>query len=204
MPIRAFTHVPKTLREWDNYLREVPVIPDPGSVDAEQLKPNSVTDTKLRDSEGCSVVGRAVNTSGDPGDIQATSDDRILIRRAGTLQFTILTDADIPDTIARDDEVTNALGAYATAVSVASGIADAITDHEAAVDPHPGYLTPAEGNAAYQPLTAALGLIFSGTGDPEGNVTAGVGSMFLRTDGGAGSTLYVKESGAGNTGWAAK
>lgn len=46
--------------------------------------------------------------------------------------------------------------------------------------------------------------IRSGTGTPEGAVTATVGTLFLRTDGGAGSTLYVKESGSGNTGWAAK
>lgn len=51
---------------------------------------------------------------------------------------------------------------------------------------------------------AALGFIYSGTGTPEGAVTAPVGSMFLRTDGGAGTTLYVKESGAGDTGWIAK
>jgi hypothetical protein len=44
----------------------------------------------------------------------------------------------------------------------------------------------------------------SGTGTPEGAVTAAVGSMFTRTDGGASTTLYVKESGAGNTGWVAK
>ncbi len=31
-------------------------------------------------------------------------------------------------------------------------IDDSIADHEAAVNPHPGYLTPAEGDAAYQPL----------------------------------------------------
>jgi hypothetical protein len=29
-------------------------------------------------------------------------------------------------------------------------------DHAAAADPHPGYLTPAEGNAAYQPLDSDL------------------------------------------------
>lgn len=44
----------------------------------------------------------------------------------------------------------------------------------------------------------------SGTGTPEGAVTAPVGSLFTRTDGGASTTLYVKESGAGNTGWVAK
>lgn len=46
--------------------------------------------------------------------------------------------------------------------------------------------------------------LLSSTGDPEGSVTAGVGSLFLRQDGGAGTTLYVKESGTGNTGWVAK
>lgn len=44
----------------------------------------------------------------------------------------------------------------------------------------------------------------TGSGNPEGVVTAPVGSMFTRTDGGAGSTLYVKESGTGSTGWVAK
>lgn len=44
----------------------------------------------------------------------------------------------------------------------------------------------------------------SGTGTPEGAVTATVGSLFTRTDGGASTTLYIKESGTGNTGWVAK
>lgn len=48
----------------------------------------------------------------------------------------------------------------------------------------------------------SLTKIFSGSGTPEGVVTANVGSLFMRTDGGAGTTLYVKESGTGNTGWA--
>lgn len=46
--------------------------------------------------------------------------------------------------------------------------------------------------------------IFTGTGSPEGVITAIVGSTFHRTNGGAGSTFYVKESGTGNTGWVAK
>jgi len=44
----------------------------------------------------------------------------------------------------------------------------------------------------------------SGSGSPNGVVTAVVGSMFTRTDGGTSTTLYVKESGSGNTGWVAK
>ncbi len=43
----------------------------------------------------------------------------------------------------------------------------------------------------------------SGTGTPEGAVTAPIGTLFERTDGSTGTTLYIKESGAGNTGWVA-
>ncbi len=46
--------------------------------------------------------------------------------------------------------------------------------------------------------------IHSGTGTPEGVVTAGIGSIFLRSDGGAATTFYVKETGTGNTGWVGK
>ena len=44
----------------------------------------------------------------------------------------------------------------------------------------------------------------SGSGSPEGVVTAPVGSLFSRSDGGAGTSLYVKQSGSGNTGWVGK
>lgn len=44
----------------------------------------------------------------------------------------------------------------------------------------------------------------SGSGTPEGAITAPVGSLYTRTNGGANTTLYVKESGTGNTGWIAK
>lgn len=51
--------------------------------------------------------------------------------------------------------------------------------------------------------SATVGVNF-GTGSPEGVLTAGIGSLYLRTDGSASTTLYVKESGTGNTGWVAK
>jgi hypothetical protein len=44
---------------------------------------------------------------------------------------------------------------------------------------------------------------FSGTGTPEGAVTAPVGSYYMRTDGAADSSAYVKTNGTGNTGWGA-
>lgn len=45
--------------------------------------------------------------------------------------------------------------------------------------------------------------IRSGSGSPEGAVTAVIGALYLRTNGSTGTTLYIKESGTGNTGWIA-
>jgi hypothetical protein len=44
----------------------------------------------------------------------------------------------------------------------------------------------------------------SGSGSPEGVVTAPIGSIYTRTDGGAGTTLYVKEANTSANGWVAK
>lgn len=44
-----------------------------------------------------------------------------------------------------------------------------------------------------------------GSGDPEGVVTADVGTIFIREDGSPGATMYLKESGSGTSaGWVAK
>jgi len=43
--------------------------------------------------------------------------------------------------------------------------------------------------------------LFSGTGSPEGVVTAGVGCIYSRLDGSGATALYIKGSGTGNTGW---
>lgn len=53
-------------------------------------------------------------------------------------------------------------------------------------------------------LTRGTSGWYTGSGTPEGSVTAVVGCIYTRTDGGANTTFYVKESGTGNTGWAAK
>lgn len=46
--------------------------------------------------------------------------------------------------------------------------------------------------------------VYSGSGSPEGVVSAGIGSIYMRTDGGASTSIYVKESGTAATGWVAK
>lgn len=60
------------------------------------------------------------------------------------------------------------------------------------------------GTAGYGVAFQSGSKILSGSGSPEGAVTAPVGSLYLRSDGGAGTTLYVKQSGSGNTGWVGK
>ena len=43
--------------------------------------------------------------------------------------------------------------------------------------------------------------ITTGSGSPNGSVTANIGSLYLRTDSNAEGNLYTKTSTTGNTGW---
>lgn len=45
--------------------------------------------------------------------------------------------------------------------------------------------------------------VYSGVGTPEASVAAGVGSLYMRTDGGSDTSVYRKESGSADTGWIA-
>lgn len=47
-------------------------------------------------------------------------------------------------------------------------------------------------------------IVRTGTGSPEGVVSANMGSLYLNLSGGASTTLYVKQTGTGNTGWIGK
>lgn len=51
------------------------------------VKDNSISNAKLRDSSGLSILGRSANSSGDPADIVAASDGDILRRSGTTLGF---------------------------------------------------------------------------------------------------------------------
>lgn len=54
---------------------------------------NAVTDAKLRDSVGTSVIGRSAGTTGDPADIVASADTHVLRRASGVLGFGQITSA---------------------------------------------------------------------------------------------------------------
>jgi hypothetical protein len=58
---------------------------------------NSITNVKLRDSAGLSVIGRSANTTGDPADIVAGTDGEVLRRSGSTLGFGTVNTSGITD-----------------------------------------------------------------------------------------------------------
>lgn len=66
---------------------------------ATTIAANAVANTMLRDSGALSVIGRSVNSTGDPADISAGVDDRLLGRTASALGFVQLTVGMIPNSI---------------------------------------------------------------------------------------------------------
>jgi|SRR5689334_4393560 len=161
MPLRAPQVYPDNQRAFDQWTRNVQVTPDDNSVTTVTIAPKAVTDDKFRDSAPASVIGRNVNSPGEPGDIVSGADDRFLVRRAGTLAFGTIGDTDIPSTLARDSEVTAGDAAVTAAfqaadATVAANAASALAAHVAAADPHPVYLTQTEGDARYAQLSTVL------------------------------------------------
>lgn len=67
------------------------------------LAANSVTDTKLRDSAGTSVIGKAGAGAGDPADIVAGADNQIFGRRGGALTFASVATAELAANILSAD-----------------------------------------------------------------------------------------------------
>jgi hypothetical protein len=74
----------------------------------------------------------------------------------------------------------------------------------AAQDPGPALTVWPTTQGAVPVAASRWPLVQSGSGSPEGVLSAPVGMLYLRTNGGTTTTAYVKESGTGNTGWIAK
>lgn len=123
---------------------------------------------------------RALTANWDAGSFQI---------RAETFQSDVATGT-APFTVASTTAVTNLNadlldGQHASAFEVAGAVAA----HEAAGDPHPQYLTAAEGDAAYQPLDTQLtdlaGLAYAGNAAKVIAVTAGEDGFELVAQSGA-------------------
>src|SRR3990167_7771375 len=71
----------------DAVLRESGSVLGFGTVATAGIANNAITDTKIRDSAALSVIGRSANSSGDPADIAAASDNQFLARSSDALAF---------------------------------------------------------------------------------------------------------------------
>lgn len=84
-----------------------------GSVTGAVIANNAIDNTKIRDSAALSVIGRASNSTGDPADIAAGSDNTVL-RRSGTalgwaqVGTALLADSSVVTTKISGGAVTNA------------------------------------------------------------------------------------------------
>lgn len=68
---------------------------------------NGVTDARLRDGSACSVIGRSANSVGDPADIAAATNDRVLARIANALSWVQLTIGMVPDALITKAKIEN-------------------------------------------------------------------------------------------------
>lgn len=62
-------------------------------VSTAMIADDAVSDAKLRESAAVSVIGRAANSGGNPADIAAGANDRVLARSSNTLAFQQVSDA---------------------------------------------------------------------------------------------------------------
>src|SRR5687767_1755110 len=120
-PILKLTRgVPKNDREWMDVFRNLTkffrvsgdeliiggdIVLPPQSIGTDELEDEGVTDSKLRQSAGNSVIGRSLSSAGAPTDIQSSADSEFLRQAGGVLGFGVITDTDIPGTIARDTDI---------------------------------------------------------------------------------------------------
>lgn len=92
------------------------------------LDVNIVGDTILRDSAGVSVIGRSANSVGDPADIVAGADDRLLARTGGVVGFVQATIGMIPDALITLAKLANLAGVSLLGRAAnSSGVMAAIT-----------------------------------------------------------------------------
>lgn len=82
-----------------------------GQVATAGLADNSVSDAKIRQSAGLSVVGRSANTTGNVADITAGTDGHVLRRSGTTLGFGQVATAGVADAAITDAKVATGISA---------------------------------------------------------------------------------------------
>lgn len=85
------------------------------------LANDSVTDAILRESAAVSVIGRSANSTGNPADIVAGANDRLLARTADSVAFQQLTVGMVPDTTLTPAKLTVAAKTHVIAFTFDGG-----------------------------------------------------------------------------------
>lgn len=122
---------------------------------------DSVTNAKLRDSAGLSVIGRSANSTGDPADIVASANGHILRRKANALGFAAIEADDLAASPVAGKILiatsATALGWFAMSGGATMDAAGVVTLVYAAQAPNTVFAGPASGAAAaptYRALAA--------------------------------------------------
>src|SRR5574338_573235 len=150
---------------------------------ATTIAANAVSNTKLRDSAGLSVIGRSASTTGDPADITASADGQVLRRSGTTLGF-----GSIPES-----SVTNLVSdlagkAAASHTHSESDITNLTSDLAAKRDIADGYVLIGRqiftSGGTYTPTSGAVAVRVRMTGGGGGG--GGIGAVGSGGGGGAG------------------
>jgi hypothetical protein len=149
---------------------------------ASTISNNAVSNEKLRDSVGTSVIGRSASTTGDPADIQATTDGHVLLRSAGNLLFGLISG----DSISSIDW--SKITGTPTTLS-GYGITNAYTKTES--------------DNKFVPYTGASTNVNLGSNNITANSfikAGGTSSQFLKADGSVDTSQYVPTTRSVNAG----
>lgn len=154
---------------------------------------NAVSDAKLRDSAGVSVIGRSANSTGDPADIAAGADGDVLRRAAGTVGFGSIPEASVTN-LTTDLAGKAPVGAeYVVSSADATLTAERVVTNTATVTWDAGTAAQLKANVPDDAVTDAklrnsaatsvIGRSAGTTGDPADIAASGDGDVLRRASG---------------------